>query len=255
MPLTLQLMLWAFGGFALLMVVLIPIGLRHQRARDGALRLWAESKGMTYHESSEVVNARYRDVEPFEGKRSRVLKNVMQGGTDINLRRHAVMCSDFYGSNKNDDSGPTVHSLVVIDTPYRTPKLIVMRRGLLNRALIASGMQDINFEDADFSKAFHVMSDDRAFAYEILSPQVIEHLKLWPRSMKRSITSLTVHNGVVVAYKRNSHWRSPSQFERVLRFAAGFVDRWPDHLLAEWENDPSFRTGVTISNDEFRPQA
>ncbi len=239
------------AGITSLVVFVFTRG--HEKKREGALRLWAESCGMTFHETMNEADPQFRHIPLFQAGRSRQFRNVMRGRVTINAREHRVLLAYFWcrsGQGNNDTS--SVYSIVAIETPYTTPDLAIRREGLLNRAVIAMGMEDIDVEDALFSKTFHVTSNDRRFAYALLAPRVIEHLMLWRRGIGAKISTVEVCDGAVLIHRHRFPWRSPAQFDRILRFGAGFIDRWPDHLLARFEGDPTFRTGVTISNEELR---
>lgn len=220
------------------------------RERDAALRAWAGSMGLAYHKAMFEPDPCFAHLSLFRNDKGDpgTFNNPMHGHATINRRSHYILCADHSvsTSSSSGEASTRTTSFAAIDTPYRTPKLTIVRKGRFSAVFSALGMQDIGFEDAAFTSRFRVMCNHRAFAYDLLAPLVIEHIKQW-HAQSLPFTSLLLDDGAVVVTRNNRVWTEPEDFERALHFAAGFIDRWPDHLLASWERKPSFRPGSTLS--------
>ncbi len=83
------------------------------------------------------------------------------------------------------------HSVYVLNLPRDFPKLTVYPEGIFSKIAQAFGYDDIDFESAEFSRAFCVRSPDKRFAYDVCHALAIEFL-LENRSMGLEIDSTTL---------------------------------------------------------------
>ena len=67
-------------------------------------------------------------------------------------------------------------SFLLLTLPLPFPELKIRHEGLLSKIAQAFGYDDINFESAEFSKAFCVHSPDKKFAYDFCNARMIEYL-------------------------------------------------------------------------------
>ena len=90
------------------------------------------------------------------------------------------------------------------------------------------GLDDIDFESAEFSRAFHVKSTDKRWAYDVLHQRTMEYLLEAPRF------SMQFDDRCVIAW-RNRRFNVET-FESAIGVAEGILDRMPEYLLRDQRN-------------------
>ncbi len=104
--------------------------------------------------------------------------NIISGS----FRQNQVLVFDYhYETHSTDSKGHTqthhhYFSFFILLLPMSFPELKITREGLLSKIAQALGYEDIDFESAEFSRAFCVRSRDRKFAYDVCNPQMMEYL-------------------------------------------------------------------------------
>lgn len=230
-----------------LIVVSAVFGSKQAEQRRQALRSWAEGRGFVFDPARDTsFDETFAHFAAFRSGHSRAAFNTVRGSVELNRHPHGVVAGDFlYKTTSTDSKGrtrTTTHRLsyLVVRTPYAAmPEVVIRREHFFDKVAGLVGFDDIDFEDAEFSKRFHVKCKDRRFAYDLCSPRVIEYLK----GALPHTPTIELDRGEVLFLRGGGRWK-PEDFEPALTFAEGFVDRWPDHLLAEREGVSSFRTGV-----------
>jgi len=104
-------------------------------------------------------------------------------------------------------------------------KLRITHEGLLSNIAQAFGYADIDFESAEFSRAFCVRSKDRKFAYDVCHAQMMEYL------LANRDLSIEIENEAL-ALAFNSRL-SPEQIESNLERLVEFRLRLPGYLLTK----------------------
>ncbi len=217
------------------------------KERKAALLAWAGANGWRYAEPRDTrFDERHAHFSQFRQGHSRVLRLAIEGDVTINERPHRLTTGDFqYKTTTTDSKGRTTttthnFTFLLLGTPYpQLPALTIRRENFFDKIGSVFGFDDIDFEDAEFSKKFMVKSKDRRFAYDLCSVRMIEFLK------EHAIDAPAIHfeQGELLL-ATSGIWWNVGEFESTLDFAKAFVDRWPDHMLAELENDSGFRTGI-----------
>jgi len=109
---------------------------------------------------------------------NRYAYNVLSG----NYRQNDVLVFDYhYETHSTDEKGNdhTTHyhfSFFILMLPRNFPELRITREGWLSKIAQAFGYADIDFESAEFSRAFCVRSKDKKFAYDVCHAQMMEYL-------------------------------------------------------------------------------
>jgi len=85
-----------------------------------------------------------------------------------------------YQVTTHDKNGShTAHyrfSFFILQLPLLFPDLTIRRENFLMKIAEAFGYQDIQFESAEFSRAFNVRSPDKKFAYDVCNAKMMEYL-------------------------------------------------------------------------------
>jgi hypothetical protein len=84
------------------------------------------------------------------------------------------------------------------------------------------GIEDIDFESAEFSSKFCVKSPDRRWAYDVIHPRLMEFLLAAPRF------HIEMDRREIVAY-RSSNFRV-GDFEAAAQVCRSFLAQMPEYL-------------------------
>lgn len=104
--------------------------------------------------------------------------NVLSG----RFRQSEVLAFDFHYETSATDSdnelANTHHYLTtaMVLVPAYFPELQIVPEDMLSKIVEAMRGEDIEFESAEFSRAFRVWSKDKRLAYDICNPEVIAYL-------------------------------------------------------------------------------
>ena len=255
-PLKLPPVVLADAGTTVLIVVgitiLIGISIffthRADRKRRGLLREWAAARDFGFDpERNTRLHKKHSDFGLFKQGSGRAALNTARFTIEALDRTLPARLGDYTYTIAAGNSA-VVHKLsyLMITLPFEDlPATGLRPEDVSDRINAALGFDDIDFEDAEFSRRFYVSSKDKRFAYDLLSPRMIEHLKSTPHPATIEIVGrhLLLRHGHSKLHKTDTRW-SPDQCDERIDFARALLDRWPDHMLAELENDSSFRTGV-----------
>ena len=153
--------------------------------------------------------------------------NVLSGTSGQN----EVLAFDYhYATHSTDSKGrrTTTHhyfSFFILLLPVSFPELRITHEGLLSKIAQAFGYADIDFESAEFSRAFCVRSKDRKFAYDVCNPRMIEYL------LANRDLSIEIENQAL-ALAFNSRL-STEQIEANLQRLVEIRSRLPEYLFAQ----------------------
>jgi hypothetical protein len=164
----------AFSAFAALAAALIVFGILKARQRREAMTRLAAELGFEYYPDDPwSLEDKYAMFELFGRGHSREASNVICGEVD----GRAVVAFDYQyttGSGKNKST----HSCqaLVMGLPIVAAGLRMRTETVFDRLASWVGWDDIDFESDEFSRRYHVASEDRRFAYDIFHARLIEHL-------------------------------------------------------------------------------
>ena len=157
-----------------LVVALIVFGILKARERREAMARLAKELGFEYYQDDPWnLEDKYAMFELFGRGHSRRASNVICGEVD----GRAVVAFDYQyttGSGKNQST----HSCqaLVMGLPIVAAGLRMRTETVFDRLASWVGWDDIDFESDEFSRRYHVASEDRRFAYDIFHARLIEHL-------------------------------------------------------------------------------
>jgi len=124
-----------------------------------------------------------------------------------------------------------VHDLSVVVLKSRVPlqPLLIRKEGITDRLAGFLGFDEIKFESAEFSRAFHVSSPDRKWAYDVLHPRAMEFLLSMPRfQIQFDIKAVVVH--------RDTRFNA-RDFEDAAKVAQGLLDGLPEYVKEQQEKE------------------
>lgn len=105
-------------------------------------------------------------------------------------------------------------------------RLLIRPKGFGDKILSAMGINVINFESDEFNKKFHVKSEDKKFAYDVIHPRVMD---LFLRHKIFHSFELSEHSILLC----NVGKLQPHEVQNMLDIMAGFVNLMPEYLLQE----------------------
>ncbi len=173
-------------GGAFLIVLLVGLGIAlaiysavAARKRREALFELATRLGLAFDPSpSPLLAERFGFLNQLAQGSNRYAFNVLSG----QFRGNEVLAFDYhYETYSTDSKGnrTTNHhyfSFFILLLPASFPELRITRENLFTKIAEAFGYEDINFESAEFSRAFCVRSKDKKFAYDVCNGQMMEYL-------------------------------------------------------------------------------
>ena len=119
-------------------------------------------------------------------------------------------------------------SVLAIHDKHVPEKLLIRPEGAADKAVAATspfGTADINFESHEFSSVFHVESSSRKFAYDVITPRIMEYLLANPG------WSIELAGADAMIYD-NQLWK-PERIREALNILSDFLNRIPDHVWKE----------------------
>jgi len=211
--------------FVFIVVVVVGFALAWYlaSARRKKLAVWAAANGLRFESRADKgFAARHPDFGCLARGHSRSAYNVAEGAR--NGRPLAAFDYRYvtgHGKNRSVHrfSGVVLGSL----TPLRS--LLIRAESVFDRVAEAFGAGDIDFESAEFSRAFHVAARDKRWAYDVLHQRTIEFLLSMPRF------SIEFGDSEVIVWRGRRF--DPETFDDAIGVGEGILDRLPSYVVRE----------------------
>ena len=164
-------------------LIVIVIGaiysmIQARKRREGLFEL-AQRLGLDFSAAEDYELAeRFGFLKQLAQGENRYARNVLSG----TYQQNRVLVFDYhYETHSTDSKGnrTTQHhwfSFFILTLPAVFPDLTIRRENFLTRVAEVFGYQDIEFESAEFSRAFCVRSPDKKFAYDVCNAKMMEYL-------------------------------------------------------------------------------
>lgn len=210
--------------FAFLFIAaLIVVGLWFGAKRKKELSAWATNAGLTFSPRSDrTYDDRYPEFGCLRRGHSRHAYNIAFGSwKDRPLETFDYRYVTGHGKNR------TAHtfSTIILGSGLSLKPLRIRPENAFDKLTEFFGVDDIDFESAQFSREFHVKSPDKKWAYDVLHQRTMEFLLSNPRF---SIEFDTEH---VICW-RNRRFNLQTR-ESAIGVAEGILDRLPEYLIRE----------------------
>jgi hypothetical protein len=179
----------SFGILIFVVVAALAIGIGivgylQAEKRKKELAEWATARGFTLDTGSDYgFDSRFAEFDALRQGDSRYAYNIIEGV----FRDYPICAFDYhYATHSTDSKGKrTTHhhhfSAVIVDSKMPLKPLRIRAEGFFDKIGEFFGMDDIDFESAEFSRTFHVKSPDRRWAYDVLHQKAMEFLLQAPR--------------------------------------------------------------------------
>jgi hypothetical protein len=129
------------------------------------------------------------------------------------------------GSGKNRHEQTYWFTVLAVPMPLAAPDLTLEPEGLAMKLFDALGGEDIDFESDAFSRRFWVKCRDRKFAYDVITPAMMERLLATPQGW-----SWQWRGGSLVVSRVGP--MRPEDAPGIVALASVFTQDLPRHLLA-----------------------
>jgi hypothetical protein len=131
------------------------------------------------------------------------------------------------GSGKNR----TTHrrAVVIVELGFPVIPLVIRREHALDRVGEFLGLDDIDFESAEFSRTFHVSSSDRKWAYDVIHTRTMEYLLQAPPF------TVAYGMGEIAVYKNGR--LQPADCDAALKVARTMIELLPDYVVARLKGE------------------
>ncbi len=222
--------------------VLIAVGayFSHLQAkkRRAELEALAAQLGWRFDPSSVYDHdSRFRQFAIFCNGHSQRAYNTLHGTLTLAGQSVSAQMGDFLykqtsGSGKNRRTTTHALSYLIVGSPIpTTPDLLIRPEGAFDKVSAFFGFDDIDFESAEFSRAFHVSSSDKRFAYAVVHPRMMEFL------LETRGPSVAVAQGYGCVYEGTRVW-TPDEFRVRLGWVERFFEQWPGHVTDQYAQAP-----------------
>jgi hypothetical protein len=218
--------------FAALVVAFIVMGIVQAAKRRQAWQELARRLGCSYSaDDPHEIQAGYSHPL-FQCGHSRKAYNVLSG----QVEKHALLCFDYLykitsGSGKNRRTTTYYQTCLLLPTPIPFQTLAIRPESFLDRVGEFFGLDDIDFESDEFSRAFHVKCGDKKFAYDILHARAMELL------LECGKVHIEAEAQSILFYYTGSR-RVPEEVEAMIRSGIRFLDLVPDYLIEDVARRP-----------------
>ncbi len=237
-----------FAVFALVIVLGILGFLAERRRREGLAAL-ARRLGFSF-------DALKRSGAPGWGGPFELFRRAHQYGTKNHLAgmwrglvaretglqpeadRIAVATEVFeytYYTESTDSKGSTsrhyhTRTVLALELPEVFPGITIKPDSAFREFFEFIGGGDIDFESNEFNKRFYVWADDRKFAYDVVTPQMMEFL-LRTRAGVRDLALQIVGHRAIFFRERKL---GADGVRHLLQFAADFHAQVPDYVKKDY---------------------
>ena len=198
------------------------------RRRREELAAWATRNGLRFSETKVYdLDSRYAEFKCLREGDNRYGYNVMEGEFG---KRRAYAFDYHYETHSTDAKGrrQTHHhhfSAAIIYSPVPLKPLFIRPESFLDKVGEFFGMDDIDFESAEFSRRFFVKAADRKWAFDVLHQRTMEFL------LSRPQFSIQFGRECVIIYRESTF--SAAEFESAVETVTGILDRFPEYLVLQ----------------------
>ena len=206
-------------------VIGLAIWLGHRRRK--LLGEWAASKGLSFSPAKDrSFDDRYGAFGYLRRGYGRYAYNIADGQWgDRRVTTFDYHYTTGSGKNRRDHH----FSAVILGSGVRLKPLHLRPEGFFDKVTEFFGIDDIDFESAEFSRVYHVKAPEKRWAYDVLHPRTMEFLLSMPRM------SIQFDERDVLVWKNRRF--KPEQFEQAISVAEGILDRLPPYLVKQQKGE------------------
>lgn len=218
-----------FVVLAIIAVAILAIisWIEEQKRRRGIIE-WAERRGFTFDPGpNHMIESLLPTLAAIRRGDNRYAYDLIFG--EVSGHKW-VGCHYHYQTTTHGSKGQkqTHHhhfSLAAIHVPIHLKTLDIRPESLLDKFATFFGAEDINFESAEFSRKYHVSSEDRRYAFDVLHARMIDYLLTKP--------TYSYHYGVnhIVMYKGAKF--TQAEFDDAVEILDQLLNGLPDYFIRQ----------------------
>lgn len=222
------------AGIEVLPFVLVPIlfigiivlAIHFNAKRKKALLAWARANGLTFTpDKDRSIDDRYPQFGCFRNGHSRYgnhfLRGMWRGRSFLAFEYHYTT-----GSGKNQSHHS--FSAVILTNAFPLQALSIRPEGFFDKVTEFFGLDDIDFESAEFSKRFYVKAKEKKWAYDVLHTRAMEYL-LDPARRKYTMQFDTSH----VLIHRGGATFKPDEFGLAADVVCDLLEMLPEYVVEQ----------------------
>jgi hypothetical protein len=182
---------------------------------------WAKQKGLVFSSRADrSFDRQYHEFGCLSRGHSRSAYNIASGpwnGRSLESFDYRYVTG--HGKNRSTHT----FSAIILESGVPLHPLHIRPETAFDKMTAFLGVEDINFESAQFSKEFYVKSPDKKWAYDVLHQRTIEFLLARP---KFSVQFGRKH---VICW-RNRRFNTQVR-EEAISVVEGILDRLPEYVV------------------------
>jgi len=202
---------------------------RMKDKRHKELAGWAQANGLKFlPDKDHSVWMRYQPFKCLQRGEDRYAYNIMLGTSGTRVMSAFDYHYETHSTNSKGQRQTHHHylSALVVDAGLPLKPLFIRPEGLLDKVTEFVGIDDIDFESAEFSQKFFVKSPDRRWAYDVLHQKTMELMLAYPRF------HIDFQGSQVMAYYDNKTF-TLGEFGSALKVVTGILDYLPESVVRE----------------------
>lgn len=208
---------------ALLAALAIWLWLQDQK-RQEAVRLWALGRGWRVWPGGEggplYEHPALALLSRGHSRRCGCLVRGELDGRPLALFDYQYVTG--HGKNRTTHR----YAVAIVDLPFPVRPLRIRPEHAFDKVGEFLGADDIDFESAEFSARFHVSSDDRKWAYDVIHARMMEFMLTAPSGF-----ALEMGSHEIAVFKRGQ--ARPADYEAAIGLIEGFRERIPDYIVRQ----------------------
>jgi hypothetical protein len=202
-----------------------------ERKRVVALKAWVRGKGRRFvADRRESPDWRWDLFHKGHSRFAQALAIVDLPGATPGLDGASVMVFEYHyaisaGVGRDRRTQHYWHTCAVLDLAFDPGNVSFMAEGVGDKLAALLGVDDIDFEDAEFSRRFKVQADEKKHAWDLLDGALMTWLKAHPgvQFESRGRQALLVLESTGKA--------TPRRFEQLVDWSRGFLAQVPRVLV------------------------
>ena len=157
-------------GFA----IVAYCGYQAERKRRETLFAWAVARGWRLDmDAARSLHEEFPGLKIFQKGHSRKGKHVIHG----QVEGRPVRCLDYKYTTGSGKNRSTHHfSVVILECEFPTVPMLIRPENPFDKVGEFLGVDDIDFESAEFSRRFYVKANDRKWAYDVIHTRTMDFL-------------------------------------------------------------------------------
>lgn len=212
-----------FGGY---------FAMQAEKKRKAALRAWADEQGWKLDKSKRsstaypfpIFNAGHSRFSQYHGVQA--FPEIVEGIEEPSL--FDVFQYHYAITSNNGKTSSTTHyyfCCLAVFVGIDLGEVNIRDEHFGDKIAARFGSNDIDFEDPDFSKQFHVTAPNRKDAFDLIHHALMRYM------VQSAGSGLTIYTRGKMLFVHMTGRADVARYERLVRFAGGFLQQVPRTLV------------------------